>query len=60
MRSSCALTAALSRSRSLLVGFFLSKRFASASKSIFDRSMPYPLAALLILKGSAPMDRSRS
>ena len=41
MCSSCAFTADLSRSRSLLVGLFFSKRLASASKSIFDRSRPW-------------------
>ena len=34
MRSSWALTAAFSRSRSLAVGFFLSKRFASFSSDL--------------------------
>ncbi len=59
MRSSCAFTAAFSRSRSLLVGFFFSNRFASFSKSIFDRSRPWnPAPFSLILKGSAPIERS--
>jgi hypothetical protein len=39
MRSSCARTAALSRSRSEFVGRFFSKRRASASKSILDKSI---------------------
>src|SRR5712691_5515294 len=47
MRSNCAFTAALSRSRSLLVGFFFSERFASASK--YPRQVEALVAGGLVL-----------